>query len=536
MSLVLDEPPAAGHNIARVVDALAAAVGRDHVLTDLEAREFYSTDLSFREHATAAVVVQPGDVDEIAKVVGLATSAGLAVVTRGGGMSYTSGYTPERDDSVLIDMRRMDRVLEINTDDMYVVVECGCTWKALFEALQPQGVRTPYWGPLSGKYATVGGALSQNSLFHGSGVHHTAAESVIGLRVVLADGSVLVTGSGAHKNAKPFWRHFGPDVTGVFTADTGAFGVKAVAVLRLVMAPKHTGFLSYKFDTLEGMLKAQVEIARLGIASECYGFDPYYNSGFEKQGITFEEGLSLVGKIARKGGLKGLRQAAKIALGGKSILKNVPYSLHMTFDGHTETVAAEHLDLGADICAAHGGSEMANGIPTVFRAEPFGGVRTILLGSDGELWLPVHGFFPLSTAIPAAAATEAFLEKKKPILEKWGIRTSYLTCFSGAEFVIEPSFYWRDELGAFRLSLIEPEFADKWKVHGPELDKRRVVLELRDELRDLFDALGGLHLQIGKYYPYFSMMENEALPRVLEGFKSSLDPNRLMNPGALGMR
>lgn len=69
---------------------------------------------------------------------------------------------------------------------------------------------------------------------------------------------------------------------------------------------------------------------RLGIASKCYGFDPYYNAGFENQGITFEEGLSLVGKIARKGGLKGLKNAVRVAFGGKKILKDVRYSLHMT--------------------------------------------------------------------------------------------------------------------------------------------------------------------------------------------------------------
>ena len=59
----------------------------------------------------------------------------------------------------------------------------------------------------------------------------------------------------------------------------------------------------------------------------------------------------MIGKVARKGGLKGLKKAARVAMGGQRILKNVPYSLHMTFDGHTESVAAEHMDLGADICA-----------------------------------------------------------------------------------------------------------------------------------------------------------------------------------------
>jgi FAD/FMN-containing dehydrogenase len=518
-----------------ISEHLVQAIGRDHVLLDEKSREFYSKDLSFRPAATASVVIQPGSLDELSAAVGIAAKAGISVVPRGGGMSYTSGYTPKRGDAMLVDMRRMNRIVEINTDDMYVIVECGCTWKDLYEALAPHGVRTPYWGPLSGAYATVGGALSQNSLFHGSGVGGTAAESVIGLKVVLADGSVVTTGSWAHKHSKPFWRHFGPDMTGVFTADTGAMGVKAVAALRLVTTPRHTGYLSYKFDTLDAMLAAQVRIARLGIASECYGFDPYYNGGFEKQGITFEEGISIVGKIARKGGIKGLKRAAQVALGGNRILKNVAYSLHMTLDALTEVVAAEHTDLAAEICVEEGGTEMANSIPTVFRNAPFGGVRTILLGSEGEIWIPVHGYFPLSRAIDAARTTEAFLAERKPLMDQWGIKTSYLTCFSGPEFVIEPSFYWHDELGEFRLSLIEPEFADKWKSIPVNEERRAVALKLRDELRDLFDSLGGLHLQIGKYYPFEDMMNNPALGRMVKGVKGVVDPENRMNPGALGI-
>jgi D-lactate dehydrogenase (cytochrome) len=121
-------------------------------------------------------------------------------------------------------------------------------------------------------------------------------------------------------------------------------------------------------------------------------------------------------------------------------------------------------------------------------------------------------------------------------MEKWGIKTSYLTCFSGPEFVIEPSFYWHDALGDFRLSLIEPEFAAKWKDIPANDERRTVALRLRDELRDLFDSLGGLHLQIGKYYPFMEIMNNEALPRVLQGLKTVVDPDRRINPGALGLR
>lgn len=519
-----------------LVSKLKQILGNDHVLTEEKDRDFFSTDLSYRDREIAAVVVQPGNTDELGASVEAATLAGLAIVARGGGMSYTSGYTPERPDTMLIDMQRMNRVLEINAEDMYVRVECGCTWKDLYETLAEKGVRTPYWGPLSGKYATVGGALSQNSLFHGSGIHGTVADSVIGLEIVLPNGEVLQTGSGAHKTSNGFWRHFGPDMTGMFTADTGAFGVKAVATLRLLELQPSTAYMAFKFDTLADVLKAQTRIARLKIASECYMFDPYYNAGFEKQGITFTEGVSIVGKVVRKGGLKGLATAAKMAVKGQKILKNVPYSLHMTFDALTDVVANEHQEIAAEICLEENGTEMDNTIPKVFRAEPFGGVRTVLLGSEGELWLPVHGFFPLSRAVEAGAATEKWLEDKRPILEEHNIKTSYLTCFAGAEFVIEPSFYWHDKLGDFRLSLIEEEFAEKWKDIPEDVEKRKIVLQLREELRDLFDSLGAGHLQIGKFYNFSTLMKNDSLWKLLNGVKDVVDPERKVNPGSLGLR
>ena len=71
-------------------------------------------------------------------------------------MSYTSGYTPAKERTILIDMRR-EHILEINYIDMYVTVECGCTWK---EFTKPclRKVENAVLGPLSGKYATIGGA------------------------------------------------------------------------------------------------------------------------------------------------------------------------------------------------------------------------------------------------------------------------------------------------------------------------------------------------------------------------------------------
>ena len=143
---------------------------------------------------------------------------------------------------------------------------------------------------------------------------------------------------------------------------------------------------------------------------------------------------------------------------------------------------------------------------------------------------------PLSKAVAMGTATEAYFEENKALMDKYNIHSSYLTCFAGTEFVIEPSIYWHDELGNFRLSLIEDEFAEKWKSIPADEEKRKVALKLRDGLRDLYDQNGCCHLQLGKYYPYQELIDNDPLKSLLESLKKVLDPEGRMNPGALGLR
>ncbi len=520
-----------------VTESLKEIVGEQYVLTDLARREYYSTDLSHLPHETAEVVVQPGTVDELSKAVSAATQAGYAVIGRGGGTSYTKGFTPERSKSVIVDMRRLNRIVEINAEDMYVTVECGCTWKALWEALKEKGLRTPYFGPLSGMYSTVGGALSQNSLFLGSGVYNTVAESVLGVEVVLADGSVVKTGSGAHKTSNAFYRHFGPDLTGIFTADTGAFGIKACATFRLLKQPAATVCCSYGFETLDDMLDAQIEIARLRVAGECYGFDPYYNAAFEKKGFTLRESLQLLTSIAKSGKTvgQGLKDVFKTAKAGKKVLKGINYSMHTVMDGLDEAAANSSLKAVKEICDRNG-VEIDNTLPIAFRAQPFGGVRIVVLGSDGECWVPIHGFFPLSRARAAADATEKFFRDNEAMMKNHDIRYSYLTCFSGTEFVIEPSFYWFDKIPQSVLGLISgEEMEEQWKAIPENLANRNAVVKLRNELRRLYYELGACHLQIGKWYPYKDAMGNKETWWLVEGVKSLVDPKGLMNPGCLGL-
>jgi glycolate oxidase len=170
-----------------VVSKLADAIGHDFVITDAADREFYSTDV-YNSRELPLAVVQPGSLSDMVEISKIASENTIAMVPRGGGASYTDAYLPDTAQSFLIDTSRMNRILEINEEDMYVTVEPGITWAEMTAALTAKGLRTPFWGPFSGLAATVGGSMSQNSVSLGSGLYGISADSVLSFEVVLPGG------------------------------------------------------------------------------------------------------------------------------------------------------------------------------------------------------------------------------------------------------------------------------------------------------------------------------------------------------------
>lgn len=99
------------NDFSDITKALIEVVGSEYVLTSEADRDYYSRDLSYMSYHTAAVVIQPGSAQELQTTVQVAVKAGYAVIPRGGGMSYTLGYTPEREQTVLVNMLRLDQVV-----------------------------------------------------------------------------------------------------------------------------------------------------------------------------------------------------------------------------------------------------------------------------------------------------------------------------------------------------------------------------------------------------------------------------------------
>jgi FAD/FMN-containing dehydrogenase len=517
-----------------VLERLRAIAGAGHVSTDPLECDYFAQDV-FTRDIPAAVVVAPGDVEQLAALVGVAVAAGMAVVPRGGGMSYTSGYVPAEPGSVLLDMSRMNRVLEINREDMYVRVEAGISWQALHEALQPLGLRTPYWGTLSGRFATVGGSLSQNSIFWGSGRHGSAADSVLSMEVVLADGSLLNTGSAAQRHARPFFRHFGPDLTGLFTGDGGALGVKANVTLRLLPDAGERAFGSFAFDRYPEMTAAMSDIARADLASECFGFDPYLQQQRMKRESLAKDASQFAGLLKSAGGVgKALKEGARTALAGRRFMDDVLWSFHVICEERTGPAAEYCLAKVLEIVERHGGRALPDSIPRIVRANPFGPVNN-MLGPAGERWVPVHGLVSHSAASDAIGRVEALFARHAAEFEALGIRNGYLLATVGTHcFVVEPVFFWPDAIEEMHRRSVEPDHLRRLEGFEANPPARALVTQVKDELSELFSAMGAVHLQVGKAYQYAQGLRPEPLALVRK-IKKALDPNNRMNPGCLGL-
>ena len=118
--------------VEAAIAELQCILGKDYVSTELAEREFHAQDV-YRSGMVPAAIIRPGSTDELSRALKAIEPSGLPIVPRGGGMSYTDGYLPSRANSIMVDMQRMNRVVTVNADNAYVTVECGATWKDLFD-------------------------------------------------------------------------------------------------------------------------------------------------------------------------------------------------------------------------------------------------------------------------------------------------------------------------------------------------------------------------------------------------------------------
>jgi len=236
--------------ISKVQDAykeIENAIGPDFVSDKDFMKAAYSrnVDPAFPDR-WADIIVRPENPEEVSDIVKIANKYKIHMVPRGGGADLVGGSVTQG--GILLDLTRMNKIIEVNKDDYYVIVECGITWGDLVSQIHPTGYTTGIIGPGSGYSATIGGGLSNSTAGGGSTKYGLVPDICLGVEVVLPNpqGTIIRTGSAANQYAKPFCRYgVSPDFTGLFMGDVGTMGIKTKAFLRLFPDPPYKASRSY---------------------------------------------------------------------------------------------------------------------------------------------------------------------------------------------------------------------------------------------------------------------------------------------------
>ena len=521
-----------------LISNLRAALGEGRVATDDASIALAATDV-YRQGELPTAVIKPGSVEQLCAGIRAATESGYAVIARGGGASYTDAYLAISERSVVVDMGDLNKIVDIDEVNNIVTVEAGCTWATLRDELLKRNLRTPFFGPFSGLVATVGGSVSQNAISHGSGTYGISAQSVISLDVVLANGSLLSTGSGAIQSGdskiRRFFRYSGPDLTGLFTGDCGAFGIKASVTLPLLKNPAATETVAFSFPDFESMHTAIAGIALLGLDDEGFGLDPALQQGQIARNESRAVKLKLAWSVLRSSPtlFKGIRSLLRMALAGDKHLREPGFALNYIVKGPDAGSAKSKIAAIREIALRTGG-EVPNSMPAIVAVMPFAPLNNVL-GPGGERWVPVHGILQHSDVVAFHERWSAVLDSYAEQIEATGTFVGGMYMAVGpSAFLYEIAFYWPDERTVYHEQTVDPDYLSTLPAHPSNEDGRELVENLKKAATELFGDFGGVHFQIGKTYPHVENRDTLEL-NLLRAIKAEVDPDNRMNPGVLGL-
>ncbi len=244
-------------DIPSVREALTALLGPERVtFSPNHNPDDLHDETLHRDPVEPFAVTFPRSTGDVADIVRIARANGLAITPRGSGTGLSGGATPV-DGGVVVSFARMNRIRAISPHDHVAVVEPGVTLRELDEALVPYGLRYPVYpgemsGSLGGNVATNAGGM--RAVRHGVTRHH-----VIGLEVVLADGTTLRTGGPVVKASS------GYDLTQLIVGSEGTLALVTEVTLRLSPRFDHAATVLVPFEHLDDLMKVVPKVVASGL-------------------------------------------------------------------------------------------------------------------------------------------------------------------------------------------------------------------------------------------------------------------------------
>lgn len=237
------------------VQSILKIVGEENVISSKAHLISYALDFRLRrlitmikkfklENFLPELVVMPENTEQVSEIMKIAYENEIPVIPRGAGTSLSGQLIPVKG-GIILDFRKMNRILELNLRARHTVLEPGVYYKKLNKILAEKGFWFPP-DPGSAELCTIGGMVANNASGLRACKYGTTKDYVLGLEVVLSDGKIIKTGSKAQKTSS------GLNITDLFVGSEGCLGIITKIILRTVPKPPHeiTGAASFKqFET-----------------------------------------------------------------------------------------------------------------------------------------------------------------------------------------------------------------------------------------------------------------------------------------------
>jgi len=207
-------------------------------------------------HVEPFAVLRPTSTDQVADIVRAAARDGVPITARGSGTGLSGGATPAPG-GIVVSFELMNQVVRLDTNDHVIVVQPGLTLRELNEYLKPTGLRYPvYPGELSG---SIGGNVNTNAGGMRAVRHGVTRQHVLGLELVLADGTILRTGGPVVKSSS------GYDLTQLVIGSEGTLALVTEVTLKLSPALEHSATVLVPFDTLDAITRVVPSVIASGL-------------------------------------------------------------------------------------------------------------------------------------------------------------------------------------------------------------------------------------------------------------------------------
>jgi alkyldihydroxyacetonephosphate synthase len=467
-----------------MIAALSTLLGPTQVISAAQPLELYKLDglrpsRGYRGRPRLgrkpACVVRPHSTADVQAVVRWANEQHVALVPYGGGTGLMGGAMADAA-SVLVDFRDLARVVAIRRDDQQAVVQAGIVLGKLEDALQPEGLTLGH-DPWTLGIATVGGAISTDSLGYRGGQYGSMGAQVLGLEVVLPDGRLLRTRAVPKSST-------GPDLTQLFIGAEGVFGLITEATLQVFPAPEARALLAYEFPTFAQGFAAVADMAAVGLRPTWLELSEDF-PGSTMALVPIPEG-----------------QSATI--------------LYVGCEGFQEAVEAQR-GRAALICQRHGGKDLGEAAARAFWAgrhriaERFQRDRLQNLPRGILDTRPEASFDYIHVALPTSQVL--------PYRDR-----AFALCQQRGIMVTQCGIWTRPEL--FSMAL-----------HNPSGDLELLAATI-DTLLELVQDMGGsMEYCHGVGVRLAHLLERElgAGTDILRALKQALDRHHVLNPGKLGL-